>query len=438
MHKLFRKKTHVVPEVKPKQIEQQEIPFSMNHPYLSNSKKISGLEIKSNNAKYQGFQKLNTIFITNPKLADYITFYSFENSVNPNYIEYRQWALKFQIKTGIDQVLSFENSINKRTDFTIEKINKSDYQNYIYLYEVRNEWNQYLSEYIIEQQIKDEINRISAIKLNGFKNITIQLTSLLASIDSLPINCIPIVNFNELMHSKEDLINNDSQCDKLLNYLNEIPKKSNHREKIEVLLNKYSDVTPSDQISQFGEMLHQYSMVYDSQNHNLMSMPDISQFHDFISHPKSISYPIYNEFINKISPISYRDFVSQLISLFKVQASDFFLFHFLCSLSFVVYRDSLKPPSIDLDVGINDDMFMIAFEVVISFDPIWSLYIFAKNSQSMNIDEFVTGIINHLKYLTSEWKELLRFIGDYTINDFLPQHLRDIRNLILKSLDNCE
>ena len=84
------------------------------------------------------------------------------------------------------------------------------------------------------RQAYDSINEIASLKINRNKNLTIYLLSLLTSLDAIPPDSIPIIDFDDLIVNKENIIKNDPQCLSLLTVISKL--EAENRRSIEKII----------------------------------------------------------------------------------------------------------------------------------------------------------------------------------------------------------
>lgn len=94
-------------------------------------------------------------------------------------------------------------------------------------------------------------------------------------------------------------------------------------------------------------------------------------------------------------------------------------------------QQTTATPDDNPDEETRTRMLSVGFDVFIAADPILTLRAISRN---MNVEYSTEGsvkyIINCLKMITPKWKEILKFVVDCSIQEYLPPKLRSIRYVI--------
>lgn len=478
MRNLFRKKSanQQDNQSKPDNSHTSSLKFDESHPYLSKGTVITTDSIFNDDNKKKQFPKLSIWLQRHPEIAnkrqimpylnlsDLLKIYIFENIPQDNsYHEFRHLALKTQINHGFNRVLKIEQLI-KESDNPIEAaLTDPPIQNLTHIIEAHKFWRKARQEDFSMQLMKHEVNEIVRKKLNEMKQVTIHLVSLLSAIDAVPLNCVPVVNFNKFDIPKENIIKAIPQCC----HLDELSEKFTTQsiqsiKKIDEVLMKFDKGSPSQisaknepiqkvadiQIDSFKHLLqnnylnqHNSNNLYDHQNHCLPISADSSAFHDFISHPKSITYPFYLEYSRNPNTENYQKLVENIIETFSLKQEDATLINCLCSLSFahlISPKIDQLPNSETVNQGEQTDLMInIGFDVFIMNDPILTLFAFSNNMNvELSIEDSVKYIVECLKLITPQWKEIIKFVIDCSVQDYLPPKLRSIRYVLTQLVPN--
>lgn len=442
MRNLFRRKSSI--QGNPPKVN-EEAPAPTSPPaqsLLSEEKKISGDEL-TNLLSEVPYQKLRLIFQKNPKLQQYITLYNFSKNLTPNYQEFRQQKLKAQIEKGLDQVLKLEELIFANYDKNKNSVIENPCPELKHLYQPQHDWSRAHRINYTTHQALGSINKIASVEINKNKNLTIYLLSLLTSLDAVPLDSIAIIDFDSLILTKEQIVKSNNQCQSLLAVISRLDvEKSRTIEKITMFKHKYDDTTPDDQTAQFHAIIRSFYDIYDKETHIFTEIPQVSIFHDFVAHPKIISSPFYQELTCSMSPESFKKFVDDLIELYNVtDEDDRIMAYQLCSFSFLPliagnfpFGNIEKIENIDQN---NEDMsqyFDLAFEVFITIDPVCALNTISKfidkECEVRSTEDIILNLSSHLALFTPESKDILKFIVNYSIPQFLPSKLESIRQII--------
>lgn len=440
MKNIFRRKSAFQVNI-PKITEEQSTSSSS---LLSEGKKISGIELAHLLSQIM-YQKLKLIFQKTPQLQKYITLYNFSKSLPPNYQEFRQQMLKEQITKGLDLVLKLEEFIFKSYDKNKNLVIESPCPDLMHLGQPRQDWNRARQINYTIRQAFSSVNKIASLKINQNKNHAIYLLSLLTSLDAIPLDSIPIIDFDSLMINKEQVAKNNTQCISLLSTISKL-EAENRRciEKITMFKQKYDDTTPDDQTAQFHAIIRSFYDIYNKETHLFNEIPQTRIFHDFVAHPKIISSPIYQEFTSNISTDSFKKFVNDIIELYNVtDEGDKIISYLLCSFSYLPAivdkitigqnEKALDNQAIEANENEISKYFDLAFEVFITIDPVAALSVisnFIDSNESESIEDVIRNLIVQLEQFSPHWKEILTFIINYSIPKYLPTKLQSIRQAI--------
>ncbi|OHS96391.1 hypothetical protein TRFO_37502 [Tritrichomonas foetus] len=412
--------------------------FSPSHPYLAQSNKINCRKIITDSVFATDFHKLIMVIQKYPQILDLIELYEFEKSyitkVANNYHEFRQNALKIQITKGFNQVMKLESIVNKSVDIQ-SAFNNPPFNDMMHLFKAKKYWQEARQKDFANQLLKMEIDNIGSKSVNKNKQICIYLVSLLTSVDAIPMNFILSIKFENLITTKEAEISKSKRC----THLNQISTQFTMDavqmiKKISDFRDKYNESTFEKQQIEINEILKENHQNFNENTKVLSIKTDSTAFFDFISHPKSCSYQLYAEYIQNPNSETFKKLVHEIIKMFSISNENIFIVFCLCSLSFT----SCVAPFITVrsETDASEEILNEAFQIYTLFDPVMTLNeITSKVCESQNGEinsQKVEHVIEVIKAITPKWKEMLQFMVDFTIPEYLSEANKNVRIVINK------
>ncbi|OHT08616.1 hypothetical protein TRFO_22802 [Tritrichomonas foetus] len=452
--------------------------FDANHPYLVNGKEFSCDQIKNDPEMSKNFPKLMIWSEKHPETVPLIKIYQFDAQLDNSYHEFRQFALKYQINEGFEQVLKLERSVNDKVE-TGSAFTEPPFIELTHLVECRRYWQIARQQDFMMQLIKYETNELVHQKLAQLKQTTVHLVSFLGAIDAVPLNCVPLVNFSALVIPREDIINSIPraiQLEKMAEKYTSLSVES--VKKIDQVRSKFDEMPIEAQQEAFKTILKKYHDYFDYESHCIVPATDPSAFYDFITHPHSSLFSSYIEFVRLPNAETFSKLVNSVVDFAGASGNEATIISSLCSLSFAqvmapnlpndiitsndnnsnttnpntaaaaatAARDPTNSTTSSNDTNneqnnttVNNDeegivdekMIEIGYDILSTADPIMALRVISNHMNAeKSTEESIVYIINCLKLMTSQWKNLLQFIVDCSVQDFLPPKLRSIRYVI--------
>jgi hypothetical protein len=297
--------------------------------------------------------------------------------------------------------------------------------------EANSLWYEVCHNDVAMSELKSEITRLTYIRINEMKSILSSMLSLLASSDAIPNNYIPIIQIERLDSSIEVVASRHDECQilqqRILNYQLKNVALYHQLNNIETRFPDFTDYDGSIRIhvSAFQDLLSSYRPFLDLQNHCMKLETDTSRFWDFLNHPMCPASCSIHSFLTERRPGGFGKLVEDLISLYEL-TNDVDVLVALCSSSLIVEH---SPTLIDFGTGVSQFV-EAAFEFYIDVDPLH--WLARMNEVCKNGDDtaILGDILSGLSVLASSWKEIVRYVVDFTVDDYLPPDLRAVRALL--------
>ena len=188
-----------------------EIPISETHPFLLTLTNYQASAIRANPDLKNTFTKLFAWIKFHPNSSDHITLYQYSKKLNPTYHEFRQYALKSQITEGFKFILHVEATINETVEGT-SIFADPPHEEISHLNSYHKLWQKAVQQDFLIQLLKFEMYEIRNDVLIQNKQTAAHLISLLASIDAIPLNFIPLIHFSHLDIPNDVIYSNNKRC----------------------------------------------------------------------------------------------------------------------------------------------------------------------------------------------------------------------------------
>lgn len=414
-----------------------DIPISENHPFLTSLPSYQATTIRNNPDLKNTFTKLFAWLKFHPNSSDNITLYQYSKKLNPTYHEFRQYALKSQITEGFKFILHVEATINETVEGS-SIFADPPHEEISHLNNYHKLWQKAVQQDFLIQLLKFEMFEIRNEVLIQNKQTAAHLISLLASIDAIPLNFIPLIHFSHLDIPNDVIYSNNKRCVILQNLCSKYSEsKQSLFQQIDDLYNKYDEVK-ENQIARFRLMIGQYRKNYDTEWRCLDVSVDPSIFVDFVAHSKSIVYQDVQHFYSNPTSESFNHLIEQIITSFQINNNEeCSIINDLCSMSFALLAlpemkdDSPQLSQEQINVADLDELMLIGFNIFTICDPILTLKYISDNIDfEKNLEDSVKRKVNALKVFTSDWKTFLKFVVDFTKVEYLGSKLNSIRFVI--------
>lgn len=414
-----------------------EIPVSETHPFLSPLPSFQASLIRTSPDMKNTFTKLISWLKFHPNSSDHITLYQYSKKLNPQYIEFRQYALKSQITEGFKFILHVEATINETVEGS-SIFADPPHAEISHLNGYRKIWQKAVQQDFIIQLLKFEMFEIRNEVLIQNKQTAAHLISLLASIDAIPLNFIPLIHFSHLDIPNDVIYSNNKRCVILQNLCSKYSdSKQSLFQQIDDLYNKYDD-NIDNQVAKFHLIIGHYRKNYDTEWRCLDESIDPSSFVDFIAHAKSIVYADVQQFYSNPCSETFNRLVDSIIDNFHIISNEeCSIINSLCCMSFALMAlpelkdDSPSIPHNQIDEKEYNDYMVIGFNIFAICDPILTLKYITENTDfEKSLEDSVKKNVEALKAFTNDWKSFLKYIVDFTKVEYLGSKLNSIRFVI--------
>lgn len=399
--------------------------FSAEHPNLEGMDNIDANSLISEKSTPQ-LEKLSRWFKLHEGTAGYCTFYISSQNVD---IQFRKFALKSQIITGVEIIMKQEEICKELS--TIPKPTMLQFPaspHIANLIEVKNAWHN-IKVYDLQTQIlKSELNKIKKNIFTKQKVIVANLVSLLSTVDTIPSNYIPLIKFQEINISTEQLLQNDAMAmainKKIINIQNLSRKQF---DTIDFYDNLFCDSDPDqnekNQKTFLRDTIHQFLPFFNDSDGTVPISSDPRVFFDIVMHPCSLVADVSKEFSERRDVESYWHLAHAIVDRFEIELCDVRLVGALCSAAIA----PLCFPETRID-GIGQDnpgRLSAALTAVTVGDPALILAAFADlgGADGENVRAAAIG----LQGLTSEWRAVMRFAVEFTNSELLGPKLQATR-----------
>lgn len=401
----------------PPPIQFGNIPFSPHHPYFNGMGRVESSSFVDE-VPHPSFNKLSAWLKKHKEATKYCYFYVSNQQVNS---EFRYFGLKSQIIEGLHTI----GKLDEKDKIMTTKINKTPQkfpfsQFLIELLYVKQAWHTMkLSDYLTKL-LKCEANKILKERYQKQKVIAENLESFISSIDAIPVNYFPIIDFkaieNDTTNIKNERLNQIRQH--IVSIQGEYRLACVGIESCEQKYTQLSEIQETYKI-----LIKKYAMAIDNQAQIIKYGTDTSDFHDIILHPNSPTYKIANEFLIKKDKDSFWALLNETKKYFNTSEADAPIVYALFTAEFA----PMCSPEIKFD-GSDIKFDESVLEIVCTLDP--AAIISCMNN--IGVDKSVES----LKCLTSDWHKLLKFAIDFTDESKMPAIMKDTRKQMFNSM-NC-
>jgi hypothetical protein len=273
---------------------------------------------------------------------------------------------------------------------------------------------------MIDQFVRETITHLNSVATS--------IVALLASQDGVPENFVPVVQYQQLGLNPEMAANHDLRCRILLVKVEELERaKVPIYRRMAEIEGMFGEIASEHQTA-MKAMLRDFRTEYNEAGGFMKASADTTPFWDFLNHPNCLTGARVHVFLTDRGGDHLMQLIRDLIALYELD-TDIDVLVALCSSSLVV-----EYSPVIVDVGTPGDVSLDAFDLFVEHDPLRWL---GKVVDLRCEQEFPT-IIAQLNVFTDSTRELLRYVVDYTIADFLSQEMRTARAHIIEFLKGCE
>jgi hypothetical protein len=355
----------------------------------------------------------------------------FQSPLDQIYHEFRQSAIKSQLTEGFSVVLRYDHFCRENVTSKPRIRLEHPAPEIAHLRSVTEHWKSARRYDDIVYFLKSEIaNHISAT-FSKTKATVCHLCALIVSMDAIPLEYIPVVNFGLLTLSPDEISTSSEACmthsgrlglyaclrDQSLREISEISTKFS--------TNNIPD-PPETQRPLFHQLIANSLPDYDDTATCMKVGTSPDNFHDLVRHPNSIAFQVVNAFCQAPTADGFRDLTPALVRLFAIQsAPECGLIGALLSNLFPV----LQIPEIRADGPGTEDAQVcdFAFEMFVNDDPIVLLRILTDQVMNDDFPDSLRTAADGLASLTSGWKEVFLYVFHFTAPECLSAKMNSVR-----------
>lgn len=433
MKSLFRKKSTVETAVDVKSAY-ASIQFSGDHGYMADMSIIGMKDVLESELAI--YQKLKVWLRKHPDTQEYLEMRKSCQQPDQNYHGFRQYAVKSQILAGFELISQYEQWMQARPNFECSEHPFPEVRD---LWEVSQLWTAAKRAEIKCQVWTAEVKRLIGQRLFEIKSTAARLVSLLASIDAIPLDHIPVVKFEALRTTEEEILASIPRCVQLQCHIDKMRSMNSVIfQKIGTIAIKYGKGGELDsvdlQAAAFHRLIASYKVQYNDNARSMKIGTNSGAFLDFLVHPNSSAYPLYKKFIDNPVVDAYRELTADLIQFYGIQSAD------ECSIINALVSHAFAPmllPKVAADGKGGDDIDALAYGIELFGidDPLVVLHTICENLDIDDVDAGITKACSALEMITSSHLEILRFVYDFTSTEYLSAKMNSVRFMIGKVLN---
>jgi hypothetical protein len=176
-------------------------------------------------------------------------------------------------------------------------------------------------------------------------------------------------------------------------------------------------------------LLAKYRPLLDPTYHCMKSETDSTMFSDFLHHPNCLASGRVATFLTERGSGAFSKLIKDLVSLYEARA-DRDLIVALCSNSLVVEYSPLL-----LDFGFKKSQSLeLLFDFYVEHDPMAWLARLSTLAEGRDIQAVLEMVVDGLGTFSDSAKEILKYIVEFTCDDYLTAPMRRARTAITKQL----
>jgi len=309
------------------------------------------------------------------------------------------------------------------------------------LYSVKSLWQQCVQKHLATTIFMQERGDRIIEKVSEAKRVNSDLMSLLASSDAIPPRFLPIAEFSAFALQPAFLDQTDPivrACvaaaghsqDDLSQLLDAIKKIKGTRE-------KGGDLeAPEAQIGAMHDLLDGWaqSTRWDPETCSLKVAADPVQFFDFFGHPiNSITHPLFAHFQKDQTIEGAKHLVTHIIHQLNVKEPRS---QQVLNAIVVAFLGPSFVPEVALDGPGTEDpgLLGLALELVMIQDPNALLALIESKADPQNLISGVQKAADALRVITTSGTEILEFVYQFTIPEYLNERMKAIRGALAQFL----
>jgi hypothetical protein len=405
--------------------------FYPGHPLLTSAQQVPASALLQTRAA-AGLEKISFWVQQHAAAADFLYFHSFmQPARTPTVASLRDSALKSQIITGLELIGYQEAAVAAASPSPFSK-NGFPFPVIADLREVHSIWRDVCRNDFFCHELNLMIDQFVRETIAHLKSIATSIVSLLASQDGVPENYVPVVKYQRLDLSPEMAANHDIRCRILRSKIEQLELANAQIYKRMAHIETMFGEIGSEHQTAIKAMLREFRADYNEVGGFMKATADTTPFWDFLNHPNCLARARAHIFLTDRSSDHLMRLIRELIGLYELD-TDIDVLIALCSSSLV-----LEYSPVITDFGTPGEISLDAFDLFVEHDPLRWLGKVVELCRGKEFRQEFPAIVVRLNVFTDSTRELLRYVVDYTIADFLSQEMRSARADIIDFLKGCE
>lgn len=418
-------------EQAPQQPQPPPFKFSPNDPIFQAAPLVSSQEIILNSRENSPLSKLVAWFNEHTNTSDFVSFRKLTPEKTPQFNQIKTISAKTQVLKGLDLIFRQEKAIAGPQPIQSQPTERP-FPNLIGLREANRLWQKVKINDLFIEEINSQLNIIIIERLRELKIIAASIVSLLTSVDAYPNEYIPIINYQGIDLNNEMITNKDDHGRILQQRIVTLQQMNMKSYKLmNEIEDRYGSENEDLQGPIFVSLLESFLPFLDKKGHFLACDLDEVPFIDFLNHPNSKALSVFQNYREKCEQKSIVKLIENLIVVFSIQDPQLqMVLVALCCYSMAPFHF----PQLEYIQNSMEPNLEFSIPFFLETDPIKFLDTVYQESQSQDLETVITRIIEGLSGFARNWVDLLRYVVYFTIPEFLPTHLSDIRSRLAQTV----
>ena len=364
-----------------------------------------------------------------PETIDVLSFL-YDQKEDQEYHNMRQKKIKEQIQRGFALISEYEKQCLAAPTLKTRKF----FPEIKSVMEATELWRTLWKMDLSLVKTEKKLHKLLIPKYETTKTTIARLMSLLASIDAFLLSQVPIVNFEPLTLTRDQLIAKDPVCKALADKCETLRSLGDSLyERVRVVLNLKERKGLESADGQKNELVRwlrecRYETVDGSKCVRIISCP--VGFMDILYHHQSKVHAYVQKFLSakEKNYAAFSELEKSIASFCGLEATlDRAVLNGILLASFGA--DECKPDVKADGCGTMDDA-VLAYGLELFFwsDPMRMLLAIAQRIDGQSVEAGVREAVEALKTITASYKELLMFVYEFTSPDYLGEKEMEIRN----------
>ena len=365
-----------------------------------------------------------------PDTVDVLSFGLYNQKEDQEYHSLRQKTIKEQIQRGFQLISEYEKqclaapTLKERKGFPEIKS----------VMEAMELWRTLWKMDLSLVKTEKKLHKLLVPKFEAAKTTIARLMSLLASIDAFLLSQVPIVNFQPLTLTREQLIAQDPVCKALADRCESLRKLGDTLyDQVRMVSNlkewKGGLDSSDGQKMELVRCLREcrYETVDGSKCVRVIACP--FGFMDILYHHQSKVHAHVQKFLGARDKnyAAFAELEKSIAGFCGLEATlDRAVLNGILLASFGV----MCKPDVKADGcgTMDDDVLAYGLELFLWSDPMRMLLAMAQRIDGQSVEAGVAEAVEALKTITSSYKELLMFVYEFTSPEYLGEKETEIRN----------